>query len=73
MKLNEMNPELVVMTDGYEFGLIEVDQNRVREIQVILNFHPCHEYGGPHDIAEHNSKGERTLVAYIPRNGCDDD
>jgi hypothetical protein len=63
-QLSQLDPEAVVVVDGYEDGLIE--PLPPSEVEVVMNVHP-EEYYGPHDLASSGEVGQQAKAVYLRR------
>jgi len=62
--LEHLDPDAIVVVDGYEGGVIEpLPPNAV---EVVLNVH-SEEYYGPHDLASAGEAGSHTKAVYLRR------
>lgn len=69
-KLQQFDPNMLVMVDGYEGGVDELRQ--VGEREVILNYHKDVWYYGRHEVhgyllAKEKDKYQTITAVYLPR------
>jgi hypothetical protein len=60
-KLQEYEPDQLVMVDGYEGGFVHItpDQLITKEVELFTNKQP---WDGPHDISEHDSNSSQEVL-----------
>lgn len=62
--LEHLDPDAIVIVDGYEGGVIEPLPPSA--VEVVLNVH-SEEYYGPHDLASSAEAGRRIKAVYLRR------
>lgn len=65
LRLQECDPEALVVVDGYEQGL-EPLKNIVDSIEIALDVH-TEWYYGKHDFIEYCKGDQKAKVVYLPR------
>ncbi len=50
--LELLDPEQIILVQGYEGGLVDITADKIDEQQVILNYHQGMTWYGPHEIGD---------------------
>ena len=66
IELRKFDPQTRVMVDGYEGGLVDVDEKRIFEKEVLLNYYnPEDWWYGPHEQRDYFARENLETVSAV--------